>query len=216
MFRRYLIAFILVTLASFSIAHASITGKVIGVSDGDTITVLQDRTQHKIRLYGVDCPEKSQDFGRRAKQFTSNMVFGKTVQVIPEDTDRYGRTVGTVLIGGEILNEELIKAGYAWVYPQYCKKPVCEKWKRYEEAASIKGAGLWSQPHPIPPWEFRKGAKRIISHEQGTGLYHGNIKSMTFHAPGCKAYNCKNCIMFFHNRDEAIRKGYRPCGMCRP
>lgn len=100
-----------------------IIGKVVGIADGDTITVLENRTQYKIRLFGVDCPEKSQDFGNRAKQFTSDLVFGKMVQVISEDIDRYGRTVGMLMIDGKCLNEEIVKAGYAWVYNQYCKKP---------------------------------------------------------------------------------------------
>lgn len=199
-------------------ARADITGKVVGIADGDTITVLESRTQYKIRLFGVDCPEKSQDFGSRAKQFTSNLVFGKMVQVIPEEIDRYGRTVGTVMIDGKCLNEEIVKAGYAWVYHQYCKKPICDQWNRYEETARNDKIGLWSHSNPTPPWEFRHGAKMTPSTAPGqnTGGYHGNIKSMIFHAPGCKVYNCKNCTAIFPDRSEAIREGFRPCGMCKP
>jgi endonuclease YncB( thermonuclease family) len=213
------ISFFLVLLfVSPAISAPDITGKVVGVSDGDTITVLQNNTEFKIRLYGIDCPEKSQDFGNRAKQFTSGMVFGKAVQVLVEDTDRYGRTVGTVMINGKTLNEELVKAGFAWVYSQYCKKPICNQWKGYEETARNAKIGLWSQPNPTPPWEFRHGAKITPSTTPGqsTGDYHGNTNSMIFHAPGCKVYNCKNCTAVFITREEAIGAGYKPCGICNP
>lgn len=95
-------------------------GKVVGVADGDTITVMHDGRGEKIRLYGVDCPEKNQNFGMKAKQFTSGMVFGKMVDVEPVVTDRYGRTVGLVKIDGKYLSEEIIKAGLGWVYTRYC------------------------------------------------------------------------------------------------
>ena len=131
-------------------------GKVVSVSDGDTITVMNNSRVERIRLYGVDCPEKHQDFGNRAKQFTSNMVFGKTVDVEPIDTDRYGRTVGLVKVNGKSLNEEIIKNGFAWLYSQYCHKPFCNTWYRYQEEAKQKRIGLWSMPNPVPPWEFRR------------------------------------------------------------
>lgn len=213
-----LVIFFAFVLFLSTIAYADITGKVVGISDGDTITVLQDNTQYKIRIFGIDCPESHQDFGTKAKQFTSEMVFGKTVKVISEDTDRYGRTVGTVMLDGKCLNEELVKAGFAWVYSQYCKKPICHQWKGFEETARNAKIGLWGHPNPTPPWEFRHGAKKTSSNAPGqiTGVYHGNTKSMIFHKPGCKVYNCKNCTAVFINRVEAIGAGYRPCGTCKP
>jgi micrococcal nuclease len=91
------------------------SGKVVGVSDGDTITVLQNRTPIKVRLHGIDCPEIGQDFGSRAKAFASEIVFGQVVKVVPRETDRYGRTVADViLVDGRILNHELVRAGLAW------------------------------------------------------------------------------------------------------
>jgi micrococcal nuclease len=130
-------------------------GKVVGVSDGDTITVMHDGKGEKIRIYGVDCPEGHQDFGSRAKQFTSNMVFGKMVDVKKMDTDRYGRTVGVVTIDGKTLNEELLKSGMAWFFTKYCKESFCGQWKQSEEVARKSKVGLWSMPNPIPPWDFR-------------------------------------------------------------
>jgi micrococcal nuclease len=178
------------------------------------------KTQRKIRLCGIDCPESHQDFGTKAKQFTSDLVFGKMVQVITENTDRYGRTVGTVMVNGKSLNEELVKAGSAWVYGQYCKKSICDQWKRYEETARSRKIGLWSMQNPIPPWEFRHGLNtaptQTTSTTQNAGVYHGNTKSMVFHAPGCKAYDCNNCTVVLTDRDQAIKAGYRPCGNCKP
>jgi len=94
-------------------ADKLIKGKVVGISDGATITVLRDTKQYKIRLYGIDTPEKKQDFGQKAKQFTSDLVYRQKVTVIPKDKDRYGRTVGLVYIDNKCLNEELIINGLA-------------------------------------------------------------------------------------------------------
>ena len=135
-------------------------GMVVGVSDGDTITVLHNGKGVKIRLYGIDTPEKRQSFGKRAKQFTSVMVYGKTVDIENKDIDRYGRTVGIVTVGGEILNEALIKNGYAWVYRRYCKEAFCEDWLNFEFIARYGKIGLWSEPNPIPPWVFRHGKSK--------------------------------------------------------
>lgn len=130
-------------------------GKVLGVSDGDTITVMHDGKGEKIRLYGVDCPEKAQDFGQKAKRFSSDMVFGKTVDVESVVTDRYGRTIGIVRLDGKCLSEELIRNGLGWVYTRYCDKAFCGQWKQLEEMAKSAKAGLWSKPDPTPPWTFR-------------------------------------------------------------
>ena len=95
----------------------TITGKVVGVSDGDTITVLDEqKRQHKVRLEGIDAPESSQDFGQRAKQSLSDLVFGKTVTVISSKKDKYGRTLGKVTLDGKDINQEQIDRGMAWFY----------------------------------------------------------------------------------------------------
>ena len=157
-------------------------GKVVGISDGDTITVLHNNTGEKVRLYGIDTPEKRQDFGNKAKQFTSNMVFGKTVEVESVTKDRYGRTVGLVYINGQCLNEELVRAGFAWVYIQYCKKNICADWRHLEAAAKANKAGLWSRSNPIPPWEFRHSKSRVSRTDytkqaaNQSVVYHRNVK----------------------------------------
>src|SRR5690606_18221182 len=130
--------FILLALLLFGLniqaQIATITGKVVAVADGDTFTLLvYGNRQQKIRLHGIDCPEKRQDFGQVATDFTSKQVFGKTITVKPTDTDRYGRTIAIVLLPDQIsLNELLLKNGLAWHYTQYDKNP---QWKKLEQIA---------------------------------------------------------------------------------
>jgi len=130
-------------------------GKVVGVSDGDTLTALHDNRPEKIRLYGIDAPEYNQAFGARAKKFAAQKAYGKQVRIEPVATDSNGRTVGLVFIGATCLNEELIKNGFAWVYRHFCHRPVCKAWLQLEDDSRTHGRGLWSDPHPTPPWKFR-------------------------------------------------------------
>lgn len=134
---------------------------VIGVTDGDTITVLTDlKQQVKVRLYGVDCPESRQAFGNRARQFVSALVFRKRVDVEVMDVDRYGRTVGIVTApDGKVVNRQLLEAGMAWLYPAYCKASVCGEWKKVEAVARKARRGLWADRSPVPPWVWRKRKK---------------------------------------------------------
>jgi endonuclease YncB( thermonuclease family) len=119
------------------------TGKVVAVTDGDTIKVMHLGKAEKIRLYGIDCPEKAQAYGKKAKKFTSKMVFGKNVEVETITKDRYKRPVVFVRVNGISLNEELIREGFAWVYTRYCNRPICEEWKRLQEKAqTCMGSGL--------------------------------------------------------------------------
>jgi endonuclease YncB( thermonuclease family) len=136
------------------------SGKVVGIADGDTITVLRDKEQVRIRLYGIDTPERGQAFGKKAKQFTSKMVYGKTVVVKVMATDRYGRTVAMIYADKTLLNEELVKAGLAWVYDFYCSEPICESWKNFQIEARSDKRGLWSDTDRIPPWEFRRKKRK--------------------------------------------------------
>ena len=138
-------------------------GKVVGIADGDTIIVLREgKQQVKIRLYGIDCPERGQAFSRKAKQFISEMVFGKEVEVEPVDVDRYGRLVALVTISESLVNEELVNAGFAWVYTRYCDRPICERWKVLENEAREAKRGLWADPNPLPPWEFRRQERKSV------------------------------------------------------
>lgn len=132
-------------------------GQVVGVSDGDTIRVMAEGREEKIRLFGVDCPEKDMPFGSAAKQFTSDLVFGKPVRVQKIDSDRYGRVVAEVFYkeadgtAERSLNAALAEAGLAWAYREYSQRFVPQ-----EDAARAAKRGLWAQDDPEPPWEHRK------------------------------------------------------------
>lgn len=198
-------------------------GKVVGVSDGDTITVLRDaHDQVKVRLYGIDAPESGQPHGRASKANLSALVYGKIVEVEPVEKDRYGRLVARISESGKSVNAEQIRSGYAWLYREYCAGPMCQEWGQVEAQAQSMRTGLWSDATPVAPWEWRRGAQSSAENDSGptlvasAGPYHGNTKSGVFHRPGCQHYNCKNCVAVFTTRDEAIANGYRPCGTCRP
>ena len=130
------------------------TGKVIKITDGDTIVVLtNDNEQIKIRLEGIDCPESSQDFGTRAKQATSDLCYGKQVKIIKSGEDKYGRTLGFVIVGDVNVNKELLRLGMAWHYKYFNKD---DELAKLEQEARKNNIGLWSQPNPVAPWDFRR------------------------------------------------------------
>ena len=135
------------------------SGQVVGVTDGDTITVLHESVGEKIRLAGIDCPERGQDYGTRAKQFLSALVFRKTVRVYDQGRDRYGRTIGTVLLSDDTnVNHLLVKSGMCWWYRKY--EPDNATLERLEHEAREAERGLWADANPVPPWEWRSARKR--------------------------------------------------------
>lgn len=135
-------------------------GRVVGIADGDTITVLDNtNTQHKIRLGGIDAPEKRQAFGNVSKKSLSDMVFNQQVNIEWHKEDRYGRKVGKVLINEKDINLEQIKRGMAWYYKKYKGELVQEDRIAYVQAqqeAEANQIGLWEDSSPTPPWDFRK------------------------------------------------------------
>lgn len=143
------------------IGHAEVLpGHVVGVSDGDTITVLDDMNRrHVIRLMGIDAPEKKQAFGQKAKQSLSELVFDKDVSITWFKKDRYGRTVGKVLVKDIDVCLEQIRRGLAWHYKQYEREQSIEDRTRYAEAersARVARVGLWIDEHPTEPSKFRR------------------------------------------------------------
>ena len=207
-------------------------GKVVGVADGDTITVLRDQRPVKIRFEAVDAPEKDQPFGTQAKLFTSGLVFAKSVTVRVATTDKYGRTVGWVFVEGKSVNEALLRAGLAWHYTHYNKSPALA---RLEAEAKAARRGLWADASPTPPWNFRRAKRGQGPAPEATpasrpgrsgadptrtpvpsavGPLHGNTRAKVFHRPGCSAYACKHCTVLFRDEAEAVKAGYRACGQC--
>ena len=151
-----LAACLLVAQLSFA---AELTGLVVGVSDGDTITVLVDKTPYKIRLAGIDAPESRQAFGQASKQHLSALVFKKSVTVLWDKKDRYGRPLGKVMVDGTDVCLEQIKAGVAWHYKRYASEQPAQDRADYaaaEDKAKGERIGLWSDAQPNAPWDWRK------------------------------------------------------------
>ena len=142
---------------------ATLQGKVIGVADGDTLTLLDaQKNQHKIRLQGIDAPEKAQAFGNKSKQSLHEMVHGKEVFVDVQKKDKYGRSVGKILVNQTDACLEQIKRGMAWHYKQYANEQSPEDRDVYAQAESTalaQSLGLWKDKSPTPPWAFRKQNK---------------------------------------------------------
>ena len=133
---------------------SQITGKVVSIHDGDTFTLLDgSNTQIKVRLHGIDCPELHQAYGSKAKDYTSGLIFGKQVTLKTNGKDRYGRTIAIVLLqDGRVLNELLLKDGYAWHYLKYDNNLL---WSDYEASARSNKRGLWQDSNPVAPWDYR-------------------------------------------------------------
>jgi endonuclease YncB( thermonuclease family) len=139
------------------------SGKVVGVTDGDTVRVLDTRNGQKrpvkVRLHGIDAPERAQPFGTRSQQFLSKLVFGKTVQVVTKDTDRYGRTVAVLKLGAKNVNVESLRAGMSWWYRRYAQND--QTLVKAEADARRARRGLWSDTKPpVAPWEFRRSQRQ--------------------------------------------------------
>ncbi|MCV0437448.1 MAG: thermonuclease family protein [Hydrogenophaga sp.] len=148
---------------SFSVWAQNLVGEVVAIADGDTLTVLDaDRVQHKIRLAGIDAPERKQPFGQRSRQMLADLVFRKQVEVLTEKKDRYGRTIGKVMHQGRDVNLILVAQGMAWHYKQYAREQSAidrQLYAQAEDEARAQRRGLWADSHPIPPWSWRSGER---------------------------------------------------------
>ncbi|WP_424244420.1 endonuclease YncB(thermonuclease family) [Elusimicrobium posterum] len=134
-----------------------ISGRVVKVADGDTITVLTAGLEEvKVRLYGIDAPESKQAFGSSSASQLSSLVWGKSVVVEIVEIDRYNRSVGRVTLGDLDVNQEMVLTGNAWVYDSYCKISQCAGWKDLQASAKAQRKGLWRDKNPTPPWKWRK------------------------------------------------------------
>lgn len=154
---------LLLAVMVFQVQAAQLQGKVVGVTDGDTITLLDaDLTKHSVRLTGIDAPEKRQPFGQVSKQSLSSLVFGKTVTVTYDKQDRYGRILGRVgTPDGQNANLQQIQKGMAWHYKHYERDQSPNERRDYAEAERVaqqRKAGLWVDKNPTPPWDWRRGS----------------------------------------------------------
>ena len=169
--KKYLFFLFFFTLSSPLFAD-TFTANVIAITDGDTIKVLNNSQQIKIRLAEIDTPEKNQPYGKRAKQALSDFIFNKEVEVEVVTIDRYGRTVGKIFLDNQNINREMVKAGHAWVYVQYAKDKTLFA---LEKTARENQLGLWALPEGerIAPWEWRRG-KRSMEKESNLSFQCGS------------------------------------------
>jgi endonuclease YncB( thermonuclease family) len=213
---------IVLILLDPSTAFADFTGLVVSILDGDTITVLKDGNEEVIRLNGIDCPEKNQLYGNKAKQFTSNRALNTVVTVEEKEVDRDGRTIADVILAdGTNLNRELVKEGFAWWFFKYSND---EMLRALEMEARDGKRGLWGNPLPMPPWVFRK-----IQHKQVPDIsdfqYPGtlpsgvlaNKKSHVYRYAECRNYSSmlkqKNVVKI-DTVEDAEEAGYHPANDC--
>lgn len=163
---RWLARLLLLGALTVSTSHlwaAELSGRVIGVADGDTITVLTPvKESLRVRLVGIDAPESSQAFGSASKRSLSDLVFGKAVTIRYNKQDRYGRILGTVFLGAADVNLMQIERGMAWHYKFYERDQSASDRQRYahaEQGARTTGIGLWQDRDPTPPWDYRRSSK---------------------------------------------------------
>lgn len=142
----------------------TLLGRVIAIADGDTLTILDATNQsHKIRLAGIDSPEKKQDFGQRAKTNLSTLAFGKSASADCRKRDRYQRQICVVSVAGKDVGLAQIRAGLAWWYKQYAREQTAQERMTYEQAevaARARRLGLWADKDPMPPWDWRHRKRR--------------------------------------------------------
>lgn len=179
--------FAVLLLVAHTATADTLRGRVVGVADGDTVTVLDNsNTQWKIRLMGVDAPEKKQAFGSKSKEALSALVFNKQVQVEFNKQDKYGRTVGKILVEGTDANLEQIKAGFAWHYKQYAREQSEADRTAYahaEEQSRVAKHGLWADADPTPPWDWRHQQKSGSSATVEWAEVGGNENQTVYAAP---------------------------------
>ncbi|HFC7422693.1 TPA: thermonuclease family protein [Neisseria meningitidis] len=170
--------------------HAAIKGikaiscRPISISDGDTFTCLTaDKEQMRIRMNSIDAPEKAQAYGRKAKQALSSLIFGKTVSVVVKSKDRYGRFIADVIADGHSANKSMVLSGYAWVYREYVPAAERAEYLKLEAEAKNARRGLWADPNPIYPSQFRHKQKaasmkaEIAREEQAKQGWIENLES---------------------------------------
>ena len=181
----------------------TVTGKVVGIADGDTLTLLTpERTQLKVRLDGIDAPEEGQEFSAASKRALSDLTAGKTVTLQVSGTDRYQRTLGTVFADDQNVNLVMVRAGLAWHYVKYSDDPDLAA---AELAARAESRGLWAGFNPIAPWDYRAIKKKP---QTATGGHWLNSSSGVRHNSSCRWYGQTS-----RGRACGPDEG-RPCGIC--
>ena len=210
---------LLLLVSSLLAAAQTFKGKVVSIVDGDTVDVYHQEGQKptRVRLDGIDCPEKAQDFGTKAKAKAGELVHEKMVTVEVKGHDRYGRVIGIVYYqdpGNQTrcLNADLVQLGFAWWYREYAPKN--KTLENLELEAKNAKRGLWSQANPIPPWDFRKGIrKKEAPPVEGDPIVYITKTGKCYHREDCPHLRRSKIPIPL---SKAKARGYKPCEECRP
>jgi endonuclease YncB( thermonuclease family) len=208
------------TFRPATVTATDYVGRVVGIADGDTFTLLADREELRIRLAEIDAPEKGQPYARRARQALSGLIYGETVRVVEVDHDRYGRIVGRVYAGSIDVNAEMVRRGAAWVYRKYAKG---RSLYELENEARAARRGIWALPEAErePPWQWREQRREShFSHAPtiaaSEGHVVGNRRSLVYHRPDCPDYDKvspKNRV-YFDSEAAAEVAGFHKARNC--
>ena len=196
-----------ITVADAPKVIEELTGKVVAVTDGDTIKVLVNNATVKVRLEGIDAPEAMQSFGNQSKEALAKLVAGKTVTIRKTGTDKYQRTLGYVMVDGVDANARLVQDGWAWHYKKYNSE---QRYADLEDAAQAAKKGLWADANPLQPWEFRARKSSPVQAVDGKtdGEFWLNTSSIVRHNRTCEYFkNTKS------GRFCGANEG-KPCGQC--
>lgn len=209
--KKLLITLSFILSSSLSFAE-TLVGDVTYVSDGDTIHIVSNSQKYKIRFYGIDTPEKTQDYGLEAKEFVYKRIADKEVRVEVMDTDRYGRKVGKIYYDeNKYLNREIVRNGAAWWYEYYAKKDY--DLKEAQEYARSKKLGLWKSEDPQAPWEYRRGKKSRATSKSPTTK---SLDTVVYVTKSGKKYHREGCVYLksiggSYPLKEAEALGYEAC-----
>ena len=152
----FCLALALLLMAAPAGAAPVFSARVIKVVDGDSLNVEYAGQKIKLRLWGIDAPEMRQAYGKEARVWLAAMVNGRRIQAQAKDIDIYHRLVVLVWVDDQLVNEEMVRQGAAWVYPRYCREQICDGWRRLQDDARSAQRGLWGNAKAIPPWEKRR------------------------------------------------------------
>ncbi len=189
---------------------------VVGVVDGDTVDAIPtgEKRAIRIRLEGVDAPERGESFSDSARTFARVLLFDQRVKVEGRDVDRYGRLVARVVAAGKDASVELVKAGLACHYTNYSSDPFLA---RAQTDARLNGRGFWAA-RVVKPRCVGAGVATATPPESvarpAEGAFHANTSSHVYHAPSCRNYNCRSCTRVFRSEKDARAAGFRPAADC--
>lgn len=189
-----------------------VTGVVVAIADGDTLTILDGtKTQHKIRLEGIDTPEKGQAFGTRAREALGEKLHEQSVRIAWKERDRYGRTLGHVYFNERWINQEMIAEGWAWHYKEYNRDP---RLADAETEARAAKRGLWADPDPVAPWEYRRRQRQPQPTETAPDetLVYVTGSGAKYHRQDCRHLGATVKALPL----SEAKARYQPCKGCNP